>query len=130
MKTLLLLTLLSLVPHFAHAEDDGDDEAIPADAIMLDRAVGQTASTGPLRLRVHKAGHLNGKPYVIEISETCASGEQVIDTHSVCDVALNTVGIRADRGEISLVVRDPSSNASGCELRAKRVVFRLQSHCE
>jgi len=129
MKTLLLIALLSMIPTLGYADEDDGDEAVAASDVVLDRQLGASPKTNALHLRVHKAGHMLGKPYVIEIAEACQNGERIIDTHSVCDIALNTAGYDASKGEIQMLVRDPSDNASGCALQAKRVVFRLQSAC-
>ena len=129
MKKLLLFALVSVFPLMAHADDDDGDETVSAESVLLERALGATATTGPLSVRVHGAGHLDGRPYVIEIAEACADGARVIDTHSVCDVAPNTLAFSAERGEVSLLVRDASENASGCQANAKRVLFRLRSQC-
>lgn len=127
MKTLLLFTLIALFPLMVHA-DEGD-EGVAAEDVVLERDLAAGRATNALRLRVHKAGHLEGKPFVIEIAEACAGGEQIIDSHSVCDVAPNTAAYRPETSELEMLVRDPNANASGCQLKAKKVVFRLQSHC-
>lgn len=131
--TFLLATSITTTVR-ADEGDDDDDDAVTAADVVLDKNFAPSANVGAVHLLIHKAGHLIGKPYVIEVSEMCpvagstASEDRVIDTTSACDVAVNSLQFDAVRSELSVLVRDANEDGV-CLPKPKRVVFELSSGC-
>ena len=131
--TLLLATSISTA-YADDGDDDDDDAPVTAADIILEKDFAPSANVGAVHLMIHKAGHLAGKPYVVEVSEKCpvagstALEDRVIDTTSACDVAASSLQFDAARSQLSLLIREPNEEGM-CLPKPKRVVFELSSGC-
>ena len=130
-QRVLLSFSVTMVSSFIQAQED--DEVTKAD-VVHEQVLGPSAKTKDLKVLIHKAGHLEGRPYVIEISEKCGKSfhQKVIDVASVCDIAKDTLKFDRAKSELSILVRDPAdvSVSSQCRLKAKLLTFQLQSGCD
>lgn len=133
------MKLSLLIPSlFLSMVAQGHEEAlsIAPEDIVLEKTFEAGARTGELKIRIHKAGHLQGRPYVIEVSEKCNGDWQVIDAHSVCDLAKDTLRYLPKKSMLTILARDPiapnplqSQLKPTCEYKAQRVRFKLRSQC-
>jgi hypothetical protein len=123
----LALLFLLIPPAFAHEEDE---DPVTKEDIVFEQKLGKS----PFRVQVHNQGHLEGRPFVIEITEKCSTDE-VIDAASACDVALDTFKFNPRSNELSVLVREPATSAQGlsseltCRSQAKKLIFQLRSGC-
>ena len=83
---LLLFISTTLLP-FALAQEEEDLE----NKIILKENLGNVVSSNELTLLIHKSGHVQNRPYVIQVLENCNNQLNVIESFSVCDVAKNFI---------------------------------------
>ena len=132
---LLISILLATASTMTHADEgDDDDDQISAADILLERTLPASAALQPLHVIVHKAGHLEDRPFVVDVSELCPQNgtltprELDIDTISACDIAVNTLAFDPAAGELSIQVREPSAEGV-CSPKPKKIVMQLRTMC-